>query len=68
MIVYSSTKKCGTCNFWCGARELKSMGRQAEFYPNDAGSCNKPGSTSRLLENKQAQFGCPDWEKWGPMQ
>jgi hypothetical protein len=68
MKCYSSMKKCGTCDYWCGNREITDMGRQCEFENNDKGSCNEPGSSSRLLENKQAQWSCPKWKKWGALK
>ena len=68
MLITSSIKKCATCDYWIGERELINWGRQVKFETNDMGSCNEPKSASRHLDNKQAQFSCPKWKKWGPLK
>ena len=68
MKVSSSTEKCVTCDFWCGCRELVQFGAYVEADASEQGSCNKPNSSSRLSENKQAQWSCSDWEKWGALK
>lgn len=68
MTITSSQHRCANCDYWKGNRETKNFGRQVDVDPNDKGSCNKPGSGSRLLENKQAQWTCNDWELWGACQ
>jgi hypothetical protein len=64
----ASQKKCATCDYWAGPRELVNYGAYVEIDSNDMGSCNCPGSTSRHLDNKQAQWTCPKWDKWGALK
>lgn len=68
MLCTSSMKKCGTCDYWCGNREIVNFGNQCEFDNNERGSCNEPDSSSRILENKTAQMSCPKWRKWGALK
>lgn len=68
MLVTSSMKKCGTCDYWSGDREIINLGNQCEFDNNAKGSCNEPNSGQRLCENKLGQFSCPKWRKWGALK
>jgi hypothetical protein len=64
----SSIRKCATCDYWSGPRELVNYGAYVEVDPNDRGACNCPGSASRALDNKPAQWTCPQWDKWGALK
>jgi hypothetical protein len=68
MLCTGSMRKCGTCDYWSGNREIVNFGNQCEFENNDRGSCNEPNSSSRLNENKTAQMSCPKWRKWGQLK
>ena len=64
----SNTQKCMTCDYWCGDRDVVQFGGYVEADSNEQGSCQAPGSSSRLLENKSAQWSCSKWQKWGPLK
>jgi len=64
----SSAERCITCDYWAGDRELINFGNYVEGDPNTQGSCNEPDSSSRHLDNKPAQWHCPNWSKWGALK
>ena len=68
MKVSSSTHKCMTCDYWCGQREVVQFGGYVEADASEHGSCQSGDSSSRLLENKQAQWSCSNWDKWGALK
>ena len=61
-------EKCATCDYWGGDRDTTDTGYYVVADPNDQGSCNVEGSSSRRLDNKSAQWSCPNWSKWGALR
>lgn len=64
----SSNKKCATCDYWSGCREIVNFGNYVEVDNSEKGSCNANGSTQRINEAKVAVWVCSDWEKWGALK
>ena len=61
-------KKCATCDFWGGDRDITNTGYYVEVDNGEQGACNCNGVSSRLLENKSAVWGCVKWKKWGALK
>ncbi len=59
-----SQKKCATCVYWSGERELHENRRYVIADPNERGACQHPKSTSAHIENMGAVFHCDRHETW----
>lgn len=64
----SKIEKCATCDYWGGDRDIVNFGNYVEVELSAKGACNCPGSSSRNINNKQAIWNCPQWNKWGALK
>lgn len=65
MSVLLSRKACGTCEYWCGAREADSFGSHVRCKTDtDEGLCQARQSPRKNKEVKAGQTACVKWEKW----
>lgn len=56
-----TAKKCATCNFWGGTRQLSSDGRFV--LASGTGLCQNPKSPAYKKQTKPDQ-GAPVWTRW----
>lgn len=60
----SSWKNCATCVYWVADRDVDTVGSYAIVdSTRQKGKCMCRHSGWRRME-REAQYGCPDYEKW----
>ena len=67
----SDWRQCATCEYWAGDRAPADLwGNRVEFdSPMSRGRCMNRGSGWFHSDlGKQANSGCPCWEKWAVLE
>lgn len=53
-------KKCATCNWWCGARQVQFQANRPYYVMADA----RPSPCQACGQNKTPGSVCLRWQKW----
>ena len=64
-----SFKKCGTCSFWGGSRQVNTTGTFVTVDPRTRGKCLlQPGKGPFAKQDVQVSSQCNKFEKWGALR